>query len=387
MTRLIRRLRGVDGIVIEGVQKRFGATTVLHDVSATLAAGEFLCLVGPSGCGKTTLLRILAGLETADAGRVWIGGRDVTGSRPADRDVAMVFQNYALYPHLTAGENMAVPLAMRRLSWLGRMPLLRVLVPGQRTVRRGIAADVAAAAESLGIGHLLDRRPGQLSGGQRQRVALGRAVVRQPRAFLMDEPLSNLDAERRARTRTEIVDLHRRAGVTTVYVTHDQVEAMTMSDRVALMSGGRILQIGAPRRLYDEPATLEVAQFLGSPRINTLEGVATKEGVLVDGAMLPVVCNCAPGTAVVVGVRAEALRVAAHGVFGAVVTHLEFLGSEVLLHARRGAAGVVARLPVSTADGMRAGDAVRLEADWGSALVFGADGARVEVRAPVLADV
>ena len=378
---------GMDGIVIEGVKKRFGTTTVLHDVSATLAAGEFLCLVGPSGCGKTTLLRILAGLETADAGRVWIGGRDVTGLRPADRDVAMVFQNYALYPHLTAGQNMAVPLAMRRLSWLGRMPVLRVFAPGQRAVRRGIAADVAAAAASLGIGHLLDRRPGQLSGGQRQRVALGRAVVRQPRAFLMDEPLSNLDAERRARTRTEIVDLHRRAGVTTVYVTHDQVEAMTMSDRVALMSGGRILQIGAPRLLYDEPATLEVAQFLGSPRISTLEGVATGEGVRVEGAVLPVHLACAAGTPVVVGVRAEALRVAAQGLLAAVVTHLEYLGSEVLLHARCGGAALVARLPVLQADGVRAGDALRLEADWGAALLFGADGGRLEVVAPVLANV
>ncbi len=177
------QLLEMDGIVIEGVDKRFGATAVLHDVSARLAAGEFLCLVGPSGCGKTTLLRILAGLETADAGRVLIGGRDVTGLRPADRDVAMVFQNYALYPHLTVAQNLAVPLAMRRLSVLGRMPVLRALAPGQGAIRRGIADDVVRAAHMLGIDHLLDRRPAQLSGGQRQRVALGRAVVRQPRAF------------------------------------------------------------------------------------------------------------------------------------------------------------------------------------------------------------
>jgi multiple sugar transport system ATP-binding protein len=227
-----------DGISIEGVEKRFDTTPVLRGVSATLAPGEFLSLVGPSGCGKTTLLRILAGLEAADAGTVSMGGRDVTRLRPADRDVAMVFQNYALYPHLTAGQNMAVPLAMRRLSVLERLPLVGRLVPGQAGRRRAIAADVRAAAETLRIGHLLDRRPAQLSGGQRQRVALGRALVRRPAAFLMDEPLSNLDAELRAQTRKEIVELHRRAGVTTVYVTHDQVEAMTMSDRVALMLDG-----------------------------------------------------------------------------------------------------------------------------------------------------
>ncbi len=377
----------MDGIVIEGVGKRFGATAVLHDVSARLAAGEFLCLVGPSGCGKTTLLRILAGLETADAGRVLIGGRDVTGLRPADRDVAMVFQNYALYPHLTVGQNLAVPLAMRRLSVLGRMPLLRALAPGQRAIQRGIAEDVAAAARMLGVDHLLDRRPAQLSGGQRQRVALGRAVVRQPRAFLMDEPLSNLDAELRAHTRKEIVELHRKAGVTTVYVTHDQVEAMTMSDRVALMLGGRILQIGPPRALYEDPATLAVAQFLGSPRINTLPGTASERGVEVGGLTLPLHVACPPGTPVVVGLRAEALRLVSCGSLPAVVEHLEFLGSEVLLHARCGASPIVVRLSVAEADGVRTGEAIRLTADWRSVLLFAGDGTRLRSQAPVLAGV
>ncbi len=375
------------GIVVEGIEKRFGATTVLHGVSARLAAGEFLCLVGPSGCGKTTLLRILAGLEMADAGRVSIGGRDVTALRPADRDVAMVFQNYALYPHLTVAENLAVPLAMRRLSLAGRLPLLRHLAPGQAALRRQIAVDVARAADMLGIGHLLDRRPGQLSGGQRQRVALGRAVVRQPRAFLMDEPLSNLDAELRARTRKEIVELHRRAGVTTVYVTHDQVEAMTMSDRVAVMLGGRILQIGPPRALYDDPATLAVAQFLGSPRINTLPGIAGDRGVVAGGAVLPLHPEAAPGTPVVVGLRAEALRPDIHGTLPAAVEHLEFLGADVLVHARSGAETLVARLPVAQAERLRPGDTVRFEPDWAAALLFGTDGARLRLRAPAMADV
>jgi len=381
------QLLEMDGIVIEGVDKRFGATAVLHDVSARLAAGEFLCLVGPSGCGKTTLLRILAGLETADAGRVLIGGRDVTGLRPADRDVAMVFQNYALYPHLTVAQNLAVPLAMRRLSVLGRMPVLRALAPGQGAIRRGIADDVVRAAHMLGIDHLLDRRPAQLSGGQRQRVALGRAVVRQPRAFLMDEPLSNLDAELRARTRKEIVELHRKAGVTTVYVTHDQVEAMTMSDRVALMLGGRILQIGPPRALYNDPATLAVAQFLGSPRINTLPGTASERGVQVEGLTLPLRAATPPGTPVVVGLRAEALHLVFCGGLPTVVEHLEFLGSEVLLHGRCGASPVVARLSVAEADGIRTGEVIRLAADWRSALLFAGDGTRLRSQAPVLADV
>ena len=368
----------MDGILIEGVSKRFGTQAVLQDVSASLRPGEFLSLVGPSGCGKTTLLRILAGLETADSGRVRIGARDVTVLRPADRDVAMVFQNYALYPHLTAGQNMAVPLVMRRLSALERLPLLRHLVPGHAMRRREIAQAVQAAADVLRIGHLLDRRPAALSGGQRQRVALGRALVRSPAAFLMDEPLSNLDAELRAQTRKEIVDLHRRAGVTTVYVTHDQVEAMTMSDRVALMLDGRILQIGTPRQMYDDPAALRVAQFLGSPRINTLAAMSTPEGVRLDGTLLPLHAMAAAGAAVTLGLRAEALRLAPAGL-AAKAEHTEYLGAELLLHARLAdGAAITARLPATA--GVRVGDAVHLDADWSGVLLFGADGVRMQRR-------
>jgi len=370
----------MDGIAIEGVAKRFGAAVVLHDVSATLAPGEFLSLVGPSGCGKTTLLRIIAGLEAADAGRVLIGGRDVTGLRPADRNVAMVFQNYALYPHLTAGQNMAVPLGMRRLSTIERLPMLRHLVPGHAGRRRGIAADVRRTAELLQIGHLLDRRPAQLSGGQRQRVALGRALVRQPAAFLMDEPLSNLDAELRAQTRTEIVDLHRRAGVTTVYVTHDQVEAMTMSDRVALMLDGRILQIGPPRTLYDDPADLRVAQFLGSPRINALPVVATAGGVQLGGLVLPLHAAATDGGALTLGLRPEALHLVPVGGMPATVERLEFLGAELLLHARLADVPVIARAPANAP--VRSGDAIRLQADCTAALLFDAAGGRFGLRQP-----
>jgi len=369
-----------DGVAVEGVAKRFDAAAVLHDVSITLAPGEFLSLVGPSGCGKTTLLRIIAGLETADAGRVLIGGRDVTRLRPADRNVAMVFQNYALYPHLTAGQNMAVPLSMRRLSAMERMPLLRRLVPGHAGRRRDIAAEVRRTAELLQIGHLLDRRPAQLSGGQRQRVALGRALVRQPAAFLMDEPLSNLDAELRAQTRTEIVDLHRSAGVTTVYVTHDQVEAMTMSDRVALMLDGRILQIGPPHALYDDPSDLRVAQFLGSPRINALPAVATPDGVQTAGLVLPLHAAAADGAALTLGLRPEALHLVDVGGMPATVQRLEFLGAELLLHARMAGMPVIVRTPANAP--VRPGDAIRLQADWTAALLFDAAGSRLGIRQP-----
>jgi len=221
---------------------------------------------------------------------------------------------------------------------------------------------------------LLDRRPSQLSGGQRQRVALGRALVRQPAAFLMDEPLSNLDAELRAQTRIEIVDLHRRAGVTTVYVTHDQMEAMTMSDRVALMLDGRILQLGTPRDLYDDPAELRVAQFLGTPRINVLPGVMGVDGVVVAGVQTPLRPGVALGTAVQVGVRAEALSLSSDGM-PAVVEHVEFLGAELLVHARVDGAVVVARVPATS--GVAVGSAVRLGVDWGAALLFAPDGGRV----------
>ena len=369
-----------DGVRIEGVTKRFGGQPVLRGVSATLAQGEFLSLVGPSGCGKTTLLRILAGLEAADAGQVWIGGRNVTRLRPAERDVAMVFQNYALYPHLTAAQNMAVPLAMRRLSALERLPLLGRLVPGQGARRRAILADVRVAADTLRIGHLLDRRPAGLSGGQRQRVALGRALVRRPAAFLMDEPLSNLDAELRAQTRKEIVDLHRQAGVTTVYVTHDQVEAMTMSDRVALMLDGRIVQVGTPRAMYDDPQDLRVAAFLGSPRINTLAAVAGPDGVVLAGTVLPVRAAAPPGTPVVVGLRVETLRLAPSGLDVA-VEHVEFLGAEVLIHAQVASGeALVARMAVADAGRVRAGDRAHLQADWSGALLFGTEGARIAVH-------
>ncbi|WP_149535591.1 ABC transporter ATP-binding protein [Siccirubricoccus phaeus] len=368
------------GIAIEGIRKSFGATQVLKAVSLQLRQGEFLSLVGPSGCGKTTLLRIIAGLKTADSGAIHIAGREVTRLRAADRDIAMVFQNYALYPHLTVAENLAVPLVMRALTPWQRLPLLGRLAPGTAARRREIAARVQAAAEMLRIGHLLDRRPVQLSGGQRQRVALGRALVRQPSAFLMDEPLSNLDAELRASTRREIVELHRAAGVTTVYVTHDQVEAMTMSDRVAVMMGGEVLQLGTPREVYEEPAELRVAAFLGSPRINTLKVAAAPDGLRLGPVTLPLQAAAAPGTRLTLGLRPEAFALAGEGL-AARVEHLEFLGAELLLHGRLAAdeSPIIARLPQAETAGLAIGAQVALAVEWRAALLFDAEGKRLRL--------
>ncbi len=369
------------GISIERATRRFGAVTALDEVSLHVQPGEFVALVGPSGCGKTTLMRIVAGIETADSGRITIGARDVTRTRAAERNVAMVFQSYALYPHLTARENIAVPLAMRRLSALQRMPLLGRFMPGRTARQSAIAADVVQAAESLGLGALLDRRPGQLSGGQRQRVALARAIVRHPAAFLMDEPLSNLDAALRVQTRREIVEIHRRVGAATLYVTHDQSEALTMADRVAVMQAGRILQVATPEAIYADPQDLRVATFIGSPRINTLPAEADAAGrVLVSG--ISVGLTAAPGP-LTLALRPEDLRVSTTGL-PALAEGIEFLGESVLLHARHEPSGeaLVLRL-TPEAPRPAPGTALRLDFDRTRALVFDPAGRRVALRGTV----
>ena len=367
------------GIVISGVRKRFGEVQALRDVSLSVAPGEFLALVGPSGCGKTTLMRIVAGIERHDAGSVAIGGREVGGLRAADRDVAMVFQSYALYPHLTVAENIAVPLTMRRLSTWQRLPLLGRFWPGARAARTGIATDAAAAAEVLGLGAMLGRRPAQLSGGQRQRVALARAIVRSPKAFLMDEPLSNLDAALRVQTRREIVDIHRRVGATTLYVTHDQSEALTMADRVAVMQAGEILQVDTPARIYTDPADLRVATFIGSPRINTLPAELRADGmVTVAGATTGLRAEGGMGEATL-ALRPEDLRLDPTGPLPVVAEHLEFLGECTLLHARH--AGLATPLTLRLPPGASAPEGpFRLGFAAHRALVFGADGRRRAAR-------
>jgi len=284
--------RLVAEIRLDQVTKAFGAVTAVDDVSLEIADGEFLVLVGPSGCGKSTLLRMIAGLEEVSGGEIWIGDRDVTDLAPRSRDIAMVFQTYALYPHMTVRQNMGYGLKARR------------------TPKPEIARRVAEVAELLGLADLLERRPAQLSGGQRQRVAMGRAIVRQPQAFLLDEPLSNLDAKLRVGMRASLAQLHQRLGVTTVYVTHDQTEAMTLGQRVAVMRDGRILQCDRPQALYGRPNNLFIAAFIGSPAMNLVEG--TVEGDTVHFGQYRVPITKRPDAArVVVGIRPESFEDAA----------------------------------------------------------------------------
>jgi multiple sugar transport system ATP-binding protein len=364
----------VTGLELRGISKAFGQTQVLHEVDLAVRPGEFVALLGPSGCGKSTLMRIVAGIEAADRGEIRIAGADVTRAHPAARNVAMVFQNYALYPHLTAAQNIAVPLAMRRLSAWQRMPLLGRLWPGAGAIRRGITQDVARVAEPLGLAHLLGRKPGQLSGGQRQRVALARAVVRDPSVFLLDEPLSNLDAALRSSTRREIVEIHRRTSAATLYVTHDQAEALTMADRVAVMLGGRILQCGTPREVYEQPADIRVARFLGDPAINLLAAEAGEDGaVRLEGRATGLFTR--QRGPLTLGLRPESLDVAAEG-WPARVEAREYLGEAQLLHTRVGDQPVTLRVPPGQAET----PLLHLRFDPREALLFGADGARVPAR-------
>ncbi|CAM5198132.1 glycerol-3-phosphate ABC transporter ATP-binding protein [Bosea thiooxidans] len=378
-------------VALSSIAKSFGSTKVLGGVDLDIADGEFLTLVGPSGCGKSTLIRIIAGLEHQDGGGVAIGGSRVDHLRPHERRVAMVFQSYALYPHMSVRANIALPLTMSRLSLRQRLPLLRLLSRRRREVMRGIEADVGAVAMQLQLDHLLDRKPAQLSGGQRQRVALGRAMVRQPAVFLMDEPLSNLDAKLRVHMRTELAELHKRLGATFIYVTHDQVEAMTMSDRVAMMDSGSILQLGTPSRLYEKPASLKVAQFIGSPAINLLPATVAAAGRLeLFGRPMALAVPLAQGQAVTLGIRSEALALV-HGEpgapgrawFTARLRRKENLGSEYILHfdlAGRDAQGVTMRTTPAIAAGLSEAAEVTLGFDEAACHIFGTDGGRVEPR-------
>jgi multiple sugar transport system ATP-binding protein len=323
-------------IEISEVTKCYGDTPVLRGIDIAVRDGEFLTLLGPSGCGKSTLLRIIAGFEREYSGSVRIGGIAVDRMRPKERDLAMVFQSYALYPHMTAGDNIALPLTMRRLAWWQRLPLASCLSPSSRARRSEIRREVRSIAESLEIEAHLARKPGQLSGGQRQRVALARAMVRKPAVFLMDEPLSNLDAKLRVQMRSEIARLHRRIGATFLYVTHDQSEAMTMSDRIAVMLDGRLLQIGSPREIYAEPDHIEVARFIGSPRINLLRGVVRDGGgVDLGGAFLPIRVGAPPGAPVTVGFRPEMLALSPRPAAGSMagrIQLMENMGADLFVH-------------------------------------------------------
>jgi len=333
-------------VSLRNVKKSYGSTDVIHGVDIDIAEGEFVVLVGPSGCGKSTLLRMIAGLEAITSGELEIGDRVVNDLEPKDRDIAMVFQNYALYPHMTVEKNMGFSLEHRGAS------------------KAEIAERVNWAADILGLKPLLQRRPGQLSGGQRQRVAMGRAIVRNPQVFLFDEPLSNLDAKLRVVMRGEIKGLHQRLKTTTVYVTHDQVEAMTMADKIVVMNAGRVEQIGAPLELFDRPANLFVAGFIGSPAMNFLPG-AVKAGAFADPAgntlPLPAGLQLEDNRAITLGIRPEHFEIVEAGGLPAQVLLVEPMGSDTQVTFSVGGAEIIAlfhhRLQAAPGQTLRLGPA------------------------------
>ena len=355
--------------------KSYADTQVLRGVSAEVADGEFVVLVGPSGCGKTTLLRTVAGFERPDSGHVLIGEDDVTAWHPARRGVAMVFQSYALYPHMSVRENIAFGLRIARMS------------------EAQIEQRVQEATSVLQIGHLLARRPRELSGGQRQRVAIGRAIVRHPRVFLFDEPLSNLDAELRVQMRVELVKLHERLGATMIYVTHDQVEAMTMADRIVVLNRGEVEQVGTPLELYDRPRNRFVAGFLGSPRMNFLDVtlVAAQPGdvvVALPGAgtlRVPAdAASLAQGAPLVLGVRPECVSLggAADAHLPAIAEVVEHLGSDVVAHLRL-EAGPTLQIKLDGRDALRRGERVEAGLRGDACCLFDAHGACLDALQPV----
>ncbi|MEP6620235.1 MAG: sn-glycerol-3-phosphate ABC transporter ATP-binding protein UgpC [bacterium] len=352
-------------VEMDGIRKEYdGGVVAVHGVDLTVAAGELVVLVGPSGCGKSTTLRMVAGLESISAGRLLIGGELVNDVPPSERDIAMVFQSYALYPHMTVRENMAFALRLRKRP------------------QSEITSSVDAAAATLGLTDLLERRPRQLSGGQRQRVAIGRAIVREPSVFLFDEPLSNLDAALRGEMRRELAALHARLGATMLYVTHDQIEAMTLGDRIVVMHQGRVRQVDTPARVYEQPADTFVAGFLGSPPMNLLAGMVHRNGddvgVRLDGASaititLPASLAGTPlpeSGAVIVGIRPEHLTVVEEGGFATTLQLAEPLGHEQLLHLSSGDV----RLTVRGGPGARPvpGTTLRVEADQAHLHLFDA---------------
>jgi multiple sugar transport system ATP-binding protein len=347
-------------VVIQDARKSYGSMNILHGVSIDVEDGDFVVLVGPSGCGKSTLLRMIAGLEDITSGEIRIGSKVVNEVPPKDRDIAMVFQNYALYPHMSVADNMGFSLKLKKVS------------------KSEITSKVERAADVLGLRSLLDRYPRQLSGGQRQRVAMGRAIVRDPHVFLFDEPLSNLDAKLRVQMRAEIKELHQRLKTTTIYVTHDQIEAMTMADKIVVMHDGIVEQVGPPLELYDKPANLFVASFIGSPAMNLIRGTAsdggfrTEHGVWLD---IPLDHTVASGQELVLGLRPEHFEIDPSGIPAEVVV-VEPTGSETQVTARLGGQSIVSvfRERINA----KAGETLQLRVRAGSAHVFdGRTGRRI----------
>ena len=346
-------------VALRNIVKRFGAVPVINNIGLDIADGEFVVLVGPSGCGKSTLLRMIAGLESITSGEISIGGRVVNELEPRERDIAMVFQSYALYPHMTVEQNMSFSMRLRHAP------------------AKEMHDTVGNAAGSLELSPYMDRLPRALSGGQRQRVAMGRAIVRRPKVFFFDEPLSNLDAQLRVQMRTEVRKLHQRIEATSIYVTHDQVEAMTMADRIVVLDKGHIAQTGSPLELYDHPVSRFVAEFIGSPSINLLKGTVGNDGVTIDAAdgAAP---RSATGKAVDIGIRPEHLRPVEQGGLSGVVQVIEHLGAETYVFVDIGGARDLCwRVPGRPE--VAVGDRVMLGFDAAKLHVFDPDtGARIE---------
>ncbi|MBD3370862.1 sn-glycerol-3-phosphate ABC transporter ATP-binding protein UgpC [Candidatus Fermentibacteria bacterium] len=348
-------------VTFEGIRKVYGSEVLaLEDFDLTVRDGEFLVLVGPSGCGKSTILRLLAGLEEPTEGKMLIDGRDVTETSPQERDIAMVFQNYALYPHMTVYDNMAFSLKMRKAP------------------KDDIGEYVREAAEILDMEGYLERRPKELSGGQRQRVAVGRAIVRHPQVFLFDEPLSNLDAKLRVQMRSELIRLHNRLGATMIYVTHDQAEAMTMGDRIVVLREGRIQQVAIPSELYEKPCNRFVAGFIGSPAMNLLDvALRGSEIVLSTGDRLPSRWTAREGEGYTFGVRPEDLNLRSDGSLTGGIEVVETLGNEKIVYLSVGDEQLVMRCGPTTET--KLGEKVRFDVDIARAHLFDPDGRRVAV--------
>ena len=370
-------------ISLKNISKSFGSTQVLNNLNVDINDGEFLTLVGPSGCGKSTLLRIIAGLEQQTSGDVLIDNKNVNRVRASERDLAMVFQSYALYPHLTVRRNLETPLRLRDYNAFERLPLIGNFSPSKKEKTESINQLVNKTSETLKISELLDRKPGQLSGGQRQRVALGRAMVREPVAFLMDEPLSNLDAALRVHMRSELSEVHNSLKTTFVYVTHDQAEALTMSSRMAVMIDGNLLQLDTPQEVYDNPSSLSVAQFVGSPKINIFKGTSDSSGTVSFLNVNLKRKSSESNTDLHIGIRPEHLEItneSNENTFSGTVAYRENLGSDIFFHVNieDGSNKIIVRgLPQFTHQ-ISNGSSVNIKRVSDKALLFNEAGMRVQ---------
>ena len=370
-------------ISLRNISKSFGSTQVLKDLNVDIKDGEFLTLVGPSGCGKSTLLRIIAGLEQQTSGDVLIDDKNVNKIRASERDLAMVFQSYALYPHLTVRRNLETPLRLRDYNSFERLPLIGNFSPNKKNKTESINQLVNKTSETLKISELLDRKPGQLSGGQRQRVALGRAMVREPVAFLMDEPLSNLDAALRVHMRSELSELHNSLKTTFVYVTHDQAEALTMSSRMAVMIDGNLLQLDTPQEVYDNPSSLSVAQFVGSPKINIFSGSSDSSGTVSFLNVSLKRKSLETNSKLNIGIRPEHLEItnqSDENTFSATVAYRENLGSDIFFHVNteEGMNRIIVRGIPQLTHNISNGSKVNIKRVSDKTLLFNQEGTRVK---------